>query len=409
MVDLAALASLASLAVTGLSLALWVGLLAFRGGFWRADQRLPDRPPNHLPGRPPDQPEWPGVVIVIPARNEAPTIGRAVASLLDQDYPGRVSVVVVDDNSDDGTFYAAGAGQAATQGTETSGRLTVISGEPLAPGWSGKLWAVKQGLVAARDIDGDAPYVLLTDADILHDRQSLLRLVAKAEGDNLDLVSLMVRLRAETFWERLLIPAFVFFFQKLFPFPWVNDPSRGTAAAAGGCLLVRRPALEKMGGVDAIRGRLIDDCALAEAIKKNGPIWLGLTAKVESLRSYDGLGEIWRMVTRTAYEQLGNSPLLLAGAVLGMTVLYLVPPLAAFLGGDPWIVGAAVVTWWGLMEMAYGPTLRLYGMPLVWGLLLPVSAFLFTLMTVASAIRHWQGRGRGWKGRTYGPGTVPNR
>ena len=198
--------------------------------------------------------------------------------------------------------------------------------------------------------------------------------MAKAEGDNLDLVSLMVRLRTETFWERLLIPAFVFFFQMLFPFPWVNDPFRRTAAA----------------------------------IKQNGPIWLGLTAKVESLRPYDGLGEIWRMVARTAYEQLGNSPLLLAGAVLGMTVLYLVPPLAAFLGGDPWIVGAGVVTWWGLMEMAYGPTLRLYGMPLVWGLLLPVSAFLFTLMTVASAIRHWQGRSGGWKGRTYGPGTVPN-
>lgn len=387
----------AAMAVTGLSLALWVGLLAFRGGFWRADQRLPDRPP--------DRPQWPGVVIVIPARNEAPTIGRTVASLLDQDYPGRVSIVVVDDNSDDGTFHAAGAGHAAG----ASERLLVIQGRPLQPGWSGKLWAVKQGLVAARDIDGDAPYVLLTDADILHDRQSLLRLVAKAEGDNLDLVSLMVRLRTETFWERLLIPAFVFFFQMLFPFSWVNDPSRGTAAAAGGCLLVRRPALEKAGGVDAIRGRLIDDCALAEAIKQNGPIWLGLTAKVESLRPYDGLGEIWRMVTRTAYEQLGNSPLLLAGAVLGMTVLYLVPPLAAFLGGDPWIVGAGVVTWWGLMEMAYGPTLRLYGMPLAWGLLLPVSAFLFTLMTVASAIRHWQGRGGNWKGRTYGPGTVPNR
>ena len=381
-----------------LSFLLWIGLLGFRGGFWRADQRL-----DHAP---PDLNHWPGVVAVIPARNEAATIGRTVDSLLNQDYPGRVSVIIVDDNSDDDTFCAAGAGKAAG----SSERLRVIQGRPLPPGWSGKLWAVQQGLEAAAEADAEAPYVLLTDADIAHDPESLRRLAAKAEMENLDLVSLMVRLRAKSFWERLLIPAFVFFFQKLYPFPWVNDPSRPTAAAAGGCMLVRRAALEKIGGIEAIHDRLIDDCALAAAIKRQGLIWLGLTAKVESLRPYDGLGEIWRMIARTAYEQLGNAFPALVGTVIGMAVLYLIPPLAgmALLGGDPRIVMVGLVTWWGLMGMAYWPMLRLYGLPMGWGVLLPVAALLFTLMTVSSAIRHWQGRGGAWKGRIYGSGTVPH-
>ncbi len=359
------------------SVVVWLALLFFRGGFWRADQRLDPTPPAPR--------HWPDVVAVIPARNEAPTIGRAVASLLDQDYPGAFSVIVVDDDSDDGTAAAAGA----------SDRLTVVSGKPLAPGWTGKLWAVHQGLERARE----AAFVLLTDADIEHPRQSLRRLVAKAEQGGLDLVSLMVKLRCETFWERLLIPAFVFFFQKLFPFSRVNDRRRPEAAAAGGCMLVRRAALERCGGIEAIRGRLIDDCALAAAIKPGGPIWLGLTQELHSLRSYRRLGEVWAMVARTAYEQLRRSPLALAGTLMGMAMVYLVPPLAA-VSGDA-VAAAFGIAAWLLMIAAYQPTLRLYGLPPWHGLLLPLAALFYTLMTMDSARRQWRGQGGAWKGRSY--------
>ncbi len=375
------------LILTVLSAAFWVGVCFFRGGFWRADQRL-DGPPADLQ-------RWPGIVCVIPARNEAETIGQTVASLLAQDYPGDVSVIVVDDGSDDGTAAAAG----------TSERLSVIRGKALEAGWTGKLWAMKQGLREADRTQPSAPFVLLTDADIVHDPASLRRLAAKAEQDGLDLVSLMVLLRCENFWERFLVPAFIFFFQKLYPFPWVNDPSRPVAAAAGGCMLVRRRALLDAGGVDAIRDRLIDDCALAANIKKRGPIWLGLTEKVRSQRPYDSLGEIWRMVTRTAFEQLGNSPLLLIGAVLGMGVAYLVPALASagILGGGWMVMAAGLIIWLGLAGTAYAPTLKLYGLSFGWILALPLAALLFTLMTLSSAIRYWRGRGSTWKGRSYAP------
>ncbi len=380
------------LILTALSVAFWVWACFFRGGFWRADQRLDDTPT--------DLQHWPGIVCVIPARNEAETIGQTVASLLAQDYPGDVSVIVVDDGSDDGTAAAAG----------TSERLSVIRGQALEAGWTGKLWAMKQGLQEADRTHPNAPFVLLTDADIVHDPASLRRLAAKAEQDGLDLVSLMALLRCENFWERLLVPAFIFFFQKLYPFPWVNDPSRPAAAAAGGCVLVRRRALLDAGGVDAIRDRLIDDCALAANIKKRGPIWLGLTEKVRSLRRYDSLAEIWRMVARTAFEQLGNSPLLLIGAVLGMGVAYLVPPLASVgIWGGGWMVMAVgLTTWLGLAGVAYAPTLRLYGLSFGWILALPLAALLFTLMTFSSAIRHWQGRGSTWKGRSYRATSTPN-
>ena len=388
---------LAAVVLTGLSLAFWAGLIGFRGRFWRADQRLPDTPP--------DVEDWPGVVCVIPARNEAQTIAGTVGSLIDQDYPGPVSVIVVDDNSDDGTAAAAASGAAGAED-----RLTVVTGRALPPGWSGKLWAVSQGLLTADERYPEAPYVLLTDADIMHDRESLRRLAAKAESDGLDLVSLMVLLRCESFWERFLIPAFVFFFQKLFPLPWVNDPSRSTAAAAGGCMLVRRSALTKAGGVAAIRDRLIDDCALAAEIKQRGAIWLGLTTRVRSERRYNSLSEIWHMVSRTAFEQLGNSPFLLVGTVAGMGLAYLVPPLAGlgFLGGG-WVVAAAgLIAWWGLMGFSYSPTLKLYGLSMGWGLMLPLAAALFTLMPVSSALRYWLGRGSAWKGRHYGAGTAPH-
>ena len=282
----------------------------------------------------------------------------------------------------------------------------MVAGKLLEDDWSGKLWAVHQGLKMAGTMAPNAPFVLLTDADITHDGESLRRLVGKAEAGRLDLVSLMVRLRSESFWEKLLIPAFIFFFQKLYPFPWVNDPNKPTAAAAGGCMLVRRSALERSGGVEAIRHHLIDDCALAARLKQQGPIWLGLSSRVVSERRYGHLSEIWDMVARTAFEQLGNSALALIGTVAAMSITYLAPPLAVagLLGGGPVAAVAAtagVLTWWALMGIAFWPTLDLYGMARAWSLLLPVAALLYTLMTVSSAVRYWRGRGGAWKGRQY--------
>lgn len=368
-----------------LPVAVWFALIIFRGDFWRADQMLPDAPP--------DRTAWPAVVAVIPARNEAATIGATVGSLLAQDFPGAFNVIVVDDGSDDGTAEAAGH----------DARLTVIGAAPLAAGWTGKLWAMRQGLEAADARFPGAAYVLFTDADITHDPLNLRRLVGKAEEDGLDLVSLMARLRCEGMWERLLIPAFVFFFQMLYPFPWVNDPHGKTAAAAGGCMLVRRAALHAIGGVDTIRDRLIDDCALARRIKQQGPIWLGLANGVRSLRRYDALGDVWDMVARTAFAQLGNSTVALIGTVAALAVTYVVPPLAGvgILGGG-WPVVAGLVVWWGLMPHAFAPTLRLYGLSPIWGLTLPMAAFLYSLMTFSSAVRTWRGRGGAWKGRHYG-------
>lgn len=374
-----------------LSLVIWICLLLFRHGFWRADQRLVEAG---------ERDNWPAVAAVIPARNEAPTIGVTVAALLGQDYPGALTVVVVDDNSDDGTA------DIALQAGDDDGRLHVVGGRPLETGWSGKLWAVSQGIAAAAERAPDAQYLLLTDADIAHDLGNLKRLVDKAEREGRHLVSLMVMLRAEEFWERWLIPAFVFFFQKLYPFPAVNDPKSNVAAAAGGCMLVRRATLEAAGGISAIRGALIDDCALARLIKKKGPIWLGLATRTRSLRAYGRLSEIWDMVARTAYVQLDHSPLQLLGTVIGMALIYVAPP-AALIGGAvaasvPLVaVGGAA---WLLMLRAYAPTLRLYRRPAWHGLALPLTAGLYTLMTLSSAWRHWLGRGGAWKGRHYGSG-----
>ncbi len=292
------------IAISGLSVLIWLSLLFARGGFWRADQRL---------GRAGELVNWPDVVAVIPARNEAETIDQTVSSLLEQDYPGEFRVVVVDDNSTDGT--AAAAGQ--------SFRLDVISGQPLEAGWTGKLWAVKQGLEAAEEFAADAEYVLLTDADITHDSANLRELVFKASKEDFHLVSLMVKLRCQSFWERLLIPAFVFFFQKLYPFRWVNTSANRMAAAAGGCMLIRLDTLRRAGGVEMIRDRLIDDCALGTLIKAKGAIWLGLAGQTFSSRSYDQLSEIWNMVARTAFVQLDHSVLNLSGTVMAMIVIYL--------------------------------------------------------------------------------------
>jgi hopene-associated glycosyltransferase HpnB len=379
---------LAALAL--LSLIAWIWLIAFHGGFWRADQRL---------GRPRAPASWPTVVAVVPARNEAAHVGEAIASLLAQDYPGDWRVILVDDASEDGTADAARSVAGA------SGRLTVIGGRPLEAGWTGKMWAVSQGLAAIERMASDAAYVLLTDADIAHDPGNLRRLVARAESEALDLVSLMVRLRCSTFWERLLIPAFVFFFQKLYPFPWANDPRSRTAAAAGGCMLVRHSALRRIGGVTAIRDAVIDDCALARAVKRDGRIWIGLAdaSGPRSLRGYDRLGGIWRMIARSAYVQLRHSPLLLAGAVAGMALLYLVPPAAVLAGafaGDVPATGLGVAGW-AAMWACYRPTLNDYGRPLAAGLALPLAAAFYLAMTVDSARRSRAGQGAAWKGRTY--------
>ncbi|MBK8175158.1 MAG: glycosyltransferase [Rhodospirillales bacterium] len=367
----------------------WLFLCYGRGGFWRANQRLP----KSLP----DAPMWGDVVAVIPARNEAECIGRTVASLLAQDYPGTLRVVVVDDGSSDGTAEAA---LAAARGSE---RLSILAGEPLPAGWTGKLWAVQQGVTWVTRQFPDSAFLLLTDADIEHDSTNVRRLVAKAERGRYQLVSLMVQLRCHTFWERLLVPPFIFFFQKLYPFAWVNDPRRPEAAAAGGCMLVRAPALAAAGGIAAIRGRLIDDCALAALLKEQGAIWLGLSHETRSLRPYDRLAEFWAMVARSAYTQLGYSRRLLLATVCVMTVQYLTPPAAIVYGvivANLWIAILGVLAW-SVMVAMFTPTLMLYRMPTAWGLALPLAALLYVLMTIDSARLTWQGRGGLWKGRSF--------
>ncbi len=370
-------------AIGALSLAIWLYLVMARGGFWRARER------DDL-GVPAEPAVWPAVTAVVPARNEADVIGRAIGSLLAQDYPGPFRVILVDDQSADGTADVA---RAAVNAAE---RLQVIDGKPLPGGWTGKLWALAQGVEQA---SADAPptYVLLTDADIGHAPGNLRALVARAEAGRLALTAQMVRLHCQTWPETLLIPAFVFFFQMLFPFAWVNDPKRRTAAGAGGCMLVRREALEAAGGIASVRAEIIDDCALAMRLKRQGPIWLGLTERAESLRPYDTVAEIGRMISRSAYAQLGYSPWRLAGTLAGMAITYLAPPVLVLIGdGVAWFAGAAA---WALMWLAFQPTLRLYRRSPLWGLALPAIGAIYTWFTLQSAIQVWQGRGGQWKGR----------
>lgn len=384
------------LAVAILPLVAWLYLIffhgGFRGGFWRTD----------VTPEPQSLEVWPDIVVVIPARDEADVIGRAVASLVNQDYPIPPTIVLVDDDSSDGT--AAVALAAANHAPD---RLEIITGAPRPPEWSGKVWAMRQGAVSAAALRPNAKYILFTDADIEHHPSNLRELTARAEADRLDLTSLMVRLATGHLWERLLIPPFVFFFRKLYPFPWVSDPAKPTAAAAGGCMLVRRDALDAIGGMDAISAALIDDCALANRLKHahpaKGRLWLGLTTRTRSIRSYDGLRGVWDMVARGAFTQLRHSPTLLAGTVLGMTLLYLAPPLVlitAPIHGSTFIAIASAAAWI-LMIIAATPTYKIYDQGWRAAIWLPVAAAFFTAMTVNSAWRHWRGRGGGWKGRTY--------
>lgn len=372
---------------------IWLGLFKFRGGFWQSDQQLPTTEIN--------LDTWPSVAIVIPARNEATVIGESLGSLLQQHYPGVLSIILVDDQSDDGT--AAKAKEIAER-SDRPDQLQILEGTPLPPGWSGKLWALSQGIDAAQSSQPE--YILLTDADIAHSSDNLRQLVCHAETNHLAMVSLMVKLRCKSLWEKLLIPAFIFFFEKLYPFRWVNNPKRKTAAAAGGCILVRRDALAAIGGIGCIRDALIDDCSLAAAMKNQGyPIWLGLSSTTLSLRAYDSLETIWTMVARTAYTQLHYSPWLLAGTVLAMTLVYLVPPVVLGIGlliQDETLMAVTGVTWI-LMAYTYGPTLRLYNLHPGLGWVLPIVAFMYTVMTLDSARRHWYGQGGAWKGRVYQP------
>ncbi len=375
------------------SLAAWVWLALFRGGFWRADQRLGDRTAP-VPAR------WPSVVAVVPARDEAATIGDVIAAHMAAAYPGDFAVILVDDNSNDGT------GDIARAAADGSDRLRIIDGAPLPHGWTGKLWAVHQGLTAAT-ARGRPDYILLTDADIVLAPDTLTRLVAKAEAEGLSLASLMARLDARGLWGGLLVPAFVFFFQKLYPFPLSNDPNETSAAAAGGCMLVRAADLGAAGGAAAIHDQLIDDCALARAVKDLTPAtrtWIGLADdEATSLRDNRSLSSIWTMVARTAYAQLGFSPFMLALAIIGMGLIYLAPPLIA-LGyaahEDGLAAGLALIAW-AIMARLYYPTLKLYGGEAWQAAALPLAGALYAAMTVDSAIRHWRGRGGQWKGRHY--------
>jgi hopene-associated glycosyltransferase HpnB len=368
-------------AIGALSLAIWVALLLARGGFWRFREAIELDPP-------PDGAPMPAVAVVIPARDEAGVIGRAIRSLLGSEYGRPMRVFVVDDHSSDGTAQAA---RSAGNGVQ------VISSRPLPPGWTGKLWAVAQGVDAA--MAANPEFLLLTDADIVHAPGNVARLVARAQRDRLDIASVMVRLHCRTFAERLTIPAFVFFFFKLYPPAWIANPRRRVAGAAGGCVLIRPEALARSGGIASIRGELIDDCALARRVKSTGGrIWLGLSRDTTSVRPYTGFADVRGMIARTAFTQLRHSVALLAGTLIGMVLVYLAPPLlllapdtaARTLGAGAWL----------LMSVAYMPALRFCRQPLALAPLLPLTAAFYSFATLESAVHYWRGSGGRWKGRS---------
>jgi hopene-associated glycosyltransferase HpnB len=381
-----------------LAVAAWAYLLLGRGWFWLGRERddsvpLASEEALRIATKP-----WLAVVAIIPARDEADVIAESVGSLLRQDYGGPFSVVVVDDQSTDGTAAAA---RAAASAAGAADRLRIVAGTNVAPGWTGKLWAMRQGLSAIETGAAAPEFVLFSDADIAYAPHVLARLVAIARARGSALTSLMVKLRCESPAERWLVPAFVFFFQMLYPFGWVNDVRRRTAAAAGGCMLARRETLAAAGGLDALRGALIDDCALAAVMKREGPIWLGLTESVQSLRAYPAFTDFRRMVARSAFAELRYSALRLAGAVAGMALVYLAPPLLAIFAHG--VAQAAGALAWAMMALSLMPTLRLYRRPLAYGLALPAIAAAYVAFTLDSAIQFWRGRGGYWKGRIQAP------
>ena len=380
------------ISVSGLSCVVWLYLLVFHHRFWLSNQVLK----NHTPLR---DGEWPDVVVIIPARNEAETIETVAKSHLANNYQGKLDLIVVDDQSSDGTGDLVRA--------LSSNRTHVIAGKDLPDGWSGKLWAVNNGLEVAKEIAPNAAYVLLTDADIEHAPGTLSKLVAKAVQEEQAMVSIMAMLDARGFWGGLLMPAFIFFFQKLYPFPAINNSGSTIGGAAGGCMLIERKALGDIGGVETIKGDLIDDCALGKALKDpksaKRSIWLGFDDGIVSLRDNRELHTIWKMVTRTAFTQLRFSPVLLIGAILGMALTYLVAPfiiLSLPFHGSNLALALGSLAYFG-MALAYAPTLQRYNKSWLWALILPLSAIIYMMMTISSALNHWRGRGGAWKGRTY--------
>jgi len=374
--------------VAAIPLAIWIYLFLARGNFWQL--REDDIYLQPLANRP-------RVVAIVPARNEAETIAQTVRSLAAQDYPGEFSIIIVDDHSEDGTAALA---QKAANESGASQRVKIHSAAQLPPGWTGKLWALNEGVQVA---SGDKPdFLWFTDADIEHAPDTLHRLVFRAEKDALDLVSLMVLLQAKTFPERLLIPPFLYFFLMLYPPRWIADPNASTAGAAGGCILLRRNVLAPIGGIAAIRGEVIDDCALARAVKKGGGrIWMGLTRASVSLRGYGTFAEIRNMIARTAFTQLNYSFGLLLVALLGLFVTFLLPWCSFFAGDDPaWFLASTAIC---LMTVTFGVTARFYTLPWPWALSLPFAAAYYGYATCASAARYWLGRGAQWKGRVQAP------
>jgi hopene-associated glycosyltransferase HpnB len=361
--------------VSALSLLIWLYLVLAHGRFWASAPELPPTTPTDLPD----------VDIIIPARDEAETIGPVIASLLAQDYTGRFRIILVDDNSTDGTAAVAGIAP----------NLVVIRGEPKPEGWSGKLWALSQGISAST-----APVLLFADADIVHDPRHLASLVTKLQQPGVDMVSEMVRLNCSSFAERALVPAFVYFFQMLYPFAKVNDPRSRTAAAAGGTVLIRREALERAGGILAIKHALIDDVTLAKAVKATGPIYLGHSGLACSVRVYPEFADIWRMISRTAFTQLRHSACILALTVAGLSLVWLAP-VAALLAGNGWAAAAGLVAC-VLAALSYLPTLKRYGQSGLWAAALPAIALFYMAATLGSALNYWFGRGASWKNRAYG-------
>ncbi len=389
--------------LTSAAAVAWLYLLALHGGYWRTSHRLPPVTPARLPA----------VTAVIPARNEADMLPGCLPSLLCQDYAGPLTVIVVDDDSSDGTAKIA----AELGDTAGGAALTVVAGRPTPDGWAGKVWAMSEGVRAAGPA---AEYLLFTDADISFAPGALARLARAAAAGDFAMVSQMALLRAVSRWEKLLIPAFVYFFAQLYPFPRVSRQRSRTAAAAGGCMLVRADALAAAGGLARISGARIDDVALGTLLKRaGGRCWLGLTAEVVSERPYDRLADIWNMVARSAYTQLRHSLAATAGAVLGLAWLYLLPPAAAISGlimlgaGGPtvghsagrlplWLACAGLAGWL-VMTVTYLPMVRFYRLRPMRAASLPLIAALYAAMTADSARRHHRGRGGEWKGRTIGP------
>jgi hopene-associated glycosyltransferase HpnB len=404
-----------------ISAAAWLYLVAAHGGFWLTDQRLPASPAGRAgaadsAGQAGDAGararRWPSVAAVVPARNEADAIPGTLPALLAQEYPGEFRVFLVDDNSDDGTgALAAELGEKAAR--DGGAKLTVVPGKPRPDGWAGKVWAMAQGFAVAivtSQIGEEPDYVLFTDADIAWAPGALRDLVASAEDGGRAMVSQMALLRAQTRWERVIVPAFVYFFAQLYPFRKVNDPRSRVAAAAGGCMLIRRDALAAAGGLEQVRGALIDDVALGTLLKRHGNrIWLGLAADVRSARPYPSLASLWHMIARSAYVQLRYNPLLLAGTIAGLLLLYVAPPAgligaviasaAGHGGAASGIAGVAGLDGWVFMSLSYVPMLRYYRLSALRAPVLPLIAVLYAAMTADSARRHYAGRAVSWRGR----------